>query len=101
MSKRQQIFLLCGCAFVFALEMPRAVQQVQVDLAGPYSLPAHAASSSERLARTGKDAASVHEALPATVHTTVHTGVTPIPVLVEEASTPAHPARAAALLAGE
>jgi len=39
MSRRQQLLLLCGCAFVLALEVPRTLRQVPLDLAGPYARP--------------------------------------------------------------
>ena len=37
MTKRQQLFLLSGCALVLLLELPRAFEQVRADLAGPYA----------------------------------------------------------------
>ncbi|MFT5287980.1 MAG: hypothetical protein ACI8QS_000240 [Planctomycetota bacterium] len=49
MNRRQQIALLCACFFVAALEIPRAVQQVRIDLAGPYALPQSASDARNRL----------------------------------------------------
>lgn len=69
MSRRSQILLVCGCLFVIALEFPRAVQQVQVDLAGPYSLPG-LDPDGPRLAETSGEAP-----------TPTATGTTPMPVL--------------------